>query len=1421
MRSRPRAYLRLGLIICGVLVFAPGAFADGNGRNARDIAIIDRALAKAKKGDRAVKFGDVWMRISDLQTYRSRLVAQDSAASTGTATGVNAQAQGVTPLLLEGTAPLWTNGQVYYQFDPGQVSSGTITAAKEQMFRDSAAEWAGAANLQFIEVTGTPPANYIAVQEISTTGEGGDSFVGMVGGAQALHVSSVAWNRGTLCHEIGHALGLNHEQCRSDRDTYVTINTSNIPSGDQADFAKLPGTIIGPYDFYSVMQYSQFAFAINPSIPTIAMNPGFTQYANIIGNVTDRTLSKLDRAGMAVMYGNPATLPSAIVTNTKDSGPGSLRAALYYAIDQSTASPPVATTIQFHIPKTDPNYNATTGVFTIRPTYMLPAPGNGTTIDGTTEQTFTGGNTNPSGGPSIVISGASAALYEGIGAGYAPAMILRAANCTVKGIVIDGYDVEGLQITGTSATGNVVSGCYIGTDSTGSVSVPNKFSGIEISGGAYINTIGGTTAAARNVISGNTSQGIYMHDAGTTGNVIEGNYMGVAASGTVALGNGFEGVDVENGAQGNTIGGTTAAARNIISGNTAQGILMTGTATMNNVVTGNYIGLDATGTATLANGSGNVATLSFYAGIQIAGGANNNVIGGTSAGAGNVISGNVGAGIAIGDSGSNANLIEGNVIGLNATGTAAKGNGSGDAAANPPLFYSGVDIFGGAQSNIVGGTAAGTGNVISGNVASGVSISGSGSTGNLVEGNLIGTNAAGTTAFANGNASASAQFAGLQLFNGAQSNVIGGTTAAARNIISGNAGQGVVLADYTTNLNLIEGNYIGTDVTGTLALPNSQGVGIFNAPASNTIGGTSLGAGNVISGNAGDGVAIADSENTYTGTVVTGTFYPTQNVVAGNFIGVNSTGTKALANGGNGVDLFAGAVTNLIGGAAAGARNVISGNNQVGVAISQQGTNGNLVQGNWIGIGTTSTAIPNLQEGVAVYNVALLNAVGGTTPGAGNLLWDNSDVGVGVYNYDTPVDEIETSIRGNSIFGNTNGGIFLYQNANNGQAAPVLGTAITGASGNANGTSITGTLTSAASKTYAVDFFTSPSGAQGQSYIGSMNVTTNGSGTGTFTAALPVGIPSGVVTAIATDPNGNSSAFSAAKTITIGTSAKWAQSITFPPIANQAFNAGNITLNATATSGLAVSYTVTTGSATVSSNTLTITGTGTITVRANQAGNATYNAATAVTQTFTAGTASQTITFPAIAGTTYGVTPITLAATDSSGVAITYTVVSGPATISGNVLTITGAGTVVVQANTAVNANYTAASPVNESFTVRMASQTITFPTIPTQSNGAQVTLGATASSGLAVVYSVISGPATVSGNVLTTTGTGTVTVEANQSGSANYFAANAVDQTFQVTTGTLASTATDTPTMPQWALIILASLLALAAFSRPVRVRD
>jgi hypothetical protein len=270
------------------------------------------------------------------------------------------------------------------------------------------------------------------------------------------------------------------------------------------------------------MHYKRNQFAINPAQDTISMKPGFTQYADVIGNVYDRILSKIERAAMATIYGAPGIAPGAVVTNTKDSGSGSLRTAIYFAFDKSTDPQPVATTITFHIPTTDAGYTAGTGIFRIKPTYLLPALGNGTTIDGSSQTGFTG-NTNVN-GPEVALDGTNFTALGGAFGTFAPGLILRANNCTIKGLSIINFNEWGIWIH-QGGTGNLV---------------------------------GGTTAAARNIISGNAFDGVGIEDVGTTGNLVQGNYIGTDQTGAIVTPNNNTGVDIFNGASGNTVGGTAA-----------------------------------------------------------------------------------------------------------------------------------------------------------------------------------------------------------------------------------------------------------------------------------------------------------------------------------------------------------------------------------------------------------------------------------------------------------------------------------------------------------------------------------------------------------------------------------------------------------------------------------------------------------------------------------------------------------------------------------------------------------------------------------------------------------------------------------------------------------------------------------------------
>ena len=242
------------------------------------------------------------------------------------------------------------------------------------------------------------------------------------------------------------------------------------------------------------------------------------------------------------------------------------------------------------------------------------------------------------------------------------------------------------------------------------------------------------------------------------------------------------------------------------------------------------------------------------------------------------------------------------------------------------------------------------------------------------------------------------------------------------------------------------------------------------------------------------------------------------------------------------------------------------------------------------------------------------------------------------------------------------------------------------------------------------------------------------------------------------------------------------QAITFVSVPVQTYKNpnGTVTLSATSSSGLPVTFAVVSGPGSLSANTLTITGAGAIVIQASQAGNGLYNPAPDVPQTITVNKAVQTITFPVVAAQTFGNPPVTLAGTTSSGLAVIYTV-TGPATISGSTLTITGAGSVTVTASQPGDSNYSPAASVARTFTVAKGSQTITFPPIAPQTVGnPPVTLAATATSGLPVTYTV-SGPATISGNLLTVTGAGTVTVTAVQAGNANINAATSVSQSVVV----------------------------------------
>jgi hypothetical protein len=700
----------------------------------------------------------------------------------------------------------------------------------------------------------------------------------------------------------------------------------------------------------------------------------------------------------------------------------------------------------------------------------------------------------------------------------------------IRGLAINRFDAHGIFV---SRRDNVtVEHNFIGTDPGGTMDRGNGGSGVQI-----INAE--NTVVRHNTISGNGMFGVNIEGTQSTANIVAGNLIGTTAdgSGEPQLKNTLGGVQIAA-AFGNTVGGSSTADRNVIGGG-REGVAIRGETADGNMVIGNFIGTDATGTSAIRNTRG----------VHIVDGDNNTV--GGAGGAANVISGNT-KGVEI-NRGS-GNLVHGNLIGTDAAGTAALANVRGLLIRN-------------AANNQIGNEP----NVISGNTREGVKIFGASSTGNVVRDNRIGTNLAGDTPIANRE--------GVIITSGAEGNTIGGTTAAERNVISGNTTAGVfLLADN----NSVTGNLIGTDLAGTAAIPNDTGIFVRNA-SGNTIGGSvSGGESNLISGNDEQGVLL-------TGNNVANT------TIAGNAIGTNLAGTAAVANK-HGVRIENGAHT--IGGATADDGNVISGNSSNGVYIIGAGADGNLLQNNRLGVNIDgSGAVPNVRSGVLIENApnnmvgnaAAGNSIGGNAQqgvkisgasATGNLVQNNaigqdgltmtqignrdgiriSDGASGNTvggNAATTANEIahntgrgvwisggtanivsQNSIHDNGALGisigaqsatpndpDTGSGADADTGANNLQNTPDL-TTVALSAGNL---SINYSMSSAAANSgypITVEFFLADASGEGGTFLGTDNI----AGPGADTANIPAG-PTAVgspIVATATDNNGNTSEFSAA-----------------------------------------------------------------------------------------------------------------------------------------------------------------------------------------------------------------------------------------------------------------------------------------------------
>jgi CSLREA domain-containing protein/uncharacterized repeat protein (TIGR01451 family) len=347
-----------------------------------------------------------------------------------------------------------------------------------------------------------------------------------------------------------------------------------------------------------------------------------------------------------------------------------------------------------------------------------------------------------------------------------------------------------------------------------------------------------------------------------------------------------------------------------------------------------------------------------------------------------------------------------------------------------------------------------------------IDISGGGN--NRIEGNVI----------SNG-------FEGITI-DGSSQNIIGGTTAAARNVIGGNLLEGIGIFGATATNNQIIGNYIGVDTTGTRGNGNGLGI-ILDLARNTTIGGTTIAARNVISANSREAIYLD-------GTPALSFLLPEAadgNVIQGNYIGLDAPGINAL---GNGIDVevpasaieIDGASNTIIGGVGANAGNVIANNGDAGVAVLPRST------------------IPGAE--LAVNNSIL-----------GNSIYNNGGLGI-----DLEASGISTNDPGDGDIG-----------ANNLQNYPIL----TGALTRSTGTTITGTLNSTANSTFTVEVFNNPScdpsgNGEGQTFVARATVTTNAAGVANFSISSPTPIQAGrFITATATDASGNTSEFSACRTV--------------------------------------------------------------------------------------------------------------------------------------------------------------------------------------------------------------------------------------------------------------------------------------------------
>lgn len=639
-------------------------------------------------------------------------------------------------------------------------------------------------------------------------------------------------------------------------------------------------------------------------------------------SLAKRALGFFIASWVLLALSGPALAATFTVTNTNDAGPGSLRQAMEDANATTGAD-----SISF-------NVNGGGVNVTIQPTSALPV---------ITESVVINANTQGCSGPSRCVELDGSLLSS---ASFDDGFAISGDSVTIRGFAINRFPANGIFLFG--GDNNLFDGLFVGTDITGTSDQGNgradvgSFAGILIAGGADDNRI------TNSVISGNADVGVSVRKGDR--NRIEASLLGTDRTGTLTLPNEGQGVAISLGGpddvandtvimdsllSGNGLNGVrafggsglqmlnckvgtnltgdaalpngsgttdsgginldqateTLIRDSLVSGNDGDGI-RGGAGSSGHLIEDTFIGTNQAGTAALAN---------LGRGIQIVGG--DNIVIGT-AGNGNLISGNNLEAIRI--RGDNIR-VEDNIIGLNAN-------------ANAPIPNASVGDFGSAVS-LLEATSQVIGNVISGNGATGLVAAGT------IRGNIVGLNGTGTQAIGN-------QGSGIQVVSGPIGNPVIGTVVA-DNVVAGNELDGIFVNVGVQQAQLT-GNRIGTNSSGSMAIGNGRdGLRLDGSDA--RVGGSGPGAGNIISGNTRHGVVIGGNGQQLMGNTVGNRSAAGRDAVRG----------ESMGNGGSGIVISL-AFNNLIGGTSAGAGNQISGNGGGGVVIEPFGSTGNTILGNSI-----------------------------------------------------------------------------------------------------------------------------------------------------------------------------------------------------------------------------------------------------------------------------------------------------------------------------------------------------------------------------------------------------------------------------------------------------------------------------------------